>query len=146
MQPAWPPGVWYVDPEAIDGGIAAPDSQGIITAQHDIETAPTIFCCAKLSTGEVVEQIPADEMLHIKIGVDSNVERGVSILLRCCTRLVRSTNGSTPNSRPANCRPRLSSGEKCRARRHSWRNSRRALSPGQMHWGCAGNVIGPVES
>jgi len=77
-QPLWPPAVRYVDPEAIDGGASAPVSKGILTDPNDVETVRT-YLRRDLLTGEVVEEIPADELRHIKIGVDSNEKRGVTI-------------------------------------------------------------------
>jgi capsid protein len=77
-QPHWPPQVRYVDPEAIDGGTEFPDLQGILTDPHDVETVRA-YLRRDLLTGELAEEIPADELLHIRCGVDSNEKRGVSL-------------------------------------------------------------------
>jgi len=78
-QAAWPPAVRYVDPEAIDGGLEAPESQGILAEPDDVETVRA-YLLRDLLTGDVVEHIPPDEMLHIKIGCDANEKRGVTLL------------------------------------------------------------------
>lgn len=76
--PEWPPTVRYVDPEAIGPDAARPYSQGIVTDPDDVEAAWSYLRIDPV-TGELAEEIPADEVLHTRIGVDSNEKRGVTI-------------------------------------------------------------------
>jgi capsid protein len=88
-QPAWPPTVRYIDPEAIGGepramdepgasATGAIDAQGLLTHPDDVESVRG-YLRRDVVTGEVVEQIPPDELLHLKIGVDTNEKRGLTI-------------------------------------------------------------------
>jgi capsid protein len=77
---AWPPQLRYVDPEAIGPSADAPDTQGIVTEPHDVET-PLEYVRVDPSSSRVLERIPADQMLHTRLGVDSNQKRGVTIFL-----------------------------------------------------------------
>lgn len=77
-QPDWPPTVRYLDPEAI-GGSTPETADGILSDPEDVETVRS-YLRRHVVTGEVLEEIPAAEMLHIKVGVDSNEPRGLSIL------------------------------------------------------------------
>jgi capsid protein len=79
-QAAWPPAVRFVDPEIIGPTAAAPDSHGIVTAAGDVET-PVGYLRIDPATGELLEEIPAAELLHTKCGADSNQKRGVTIFL-----------------------------------------------------------------
>jgi len=72
-----PPTVRFVDPERIGSTNESPESQGILTARDDVET-PRFYLQIDPETGELVEEIPAEEMLHSRIGVDSNQKRGLS--------------------------------------------------------------------
>lgn len=78
-QPQWPPTVRYIDPEEIgptsDG---AADNQGVLTDAHDVETA-VAYQRIDPATGTPIEVIPAEELLHLKVGVDSNEPRGLTI-------------------------------------------------------------------
>ncbi len=74
----WPPHVRFVDPETITATAEAPDSQGIITAPHDVETPVEYLHLIAPGTNQV-ERIPTEEMLQTRIGVDSNEKRGISI-------------------------------------------------------------------
>lgn len=74
---AWPPAIRFVDPETIGASIDAPDSQGILTDPNDVET-PLVYLRSTPS-GQRVEEIPAEQMLQTRIGVDSNEKRGVSV-------------------------------------------------------------------
>jgi len=76
--PAWPPTVRYVDPETIGADAVQTDSQGVVTDPEDVETVWS-YLRIDPTTGELAEEIPADEILHTKIGVDSNEKRGVTI-------------------------------------------------------------------
>jgi capsid protein len=76
--PEWPPTVRYVDPETIGADQERNDSQGLITDPDDVETVWS-YLRVDPATGELAEEIPAGEMLHTKIGVDSNEKRGVTI-------------------------------------------------------------------
>jgi capsid protein len=76
--PEWPPQVRYVDPETIGPDAARPDSQGLVADPDDVETVWS-YLRIDPATGELAEEIPAEEILHTKIGVDSNEKRGVTI-------------------------------------------------------------------
>ncbi len=76
--PEWPPTVRYIDPETIGPDAGRPDCRGIVTDPEDVET-PWSYLRIDPTTGELAEEIPADEVLHTKIGVDSNEKRGVTI-------------------------------------------------------------------
>ena len=75
---AWPPTVRFIDPEQIGATTDQPDSEGIITQRHDVET-PLYYLQIELGSGELLEQIPAVEMFHTRINVDSNQKRGESL-------------------------------------------------------------------
>lgn len=75
--PDWPPALRFVDPECIGPAADAPASAGILTASGDVETPVTYLRLD--DAGQVSERIPADQMLHTRLGVDSNQKRGVSI-------------------------------------------------------------------
>lgn len=78
-QPTWPPVVRFIDPEAIGSTPDAPDSQGILTDRHDVET-PVAYLRIDPTEGRLIEQIDADEVLHTRVGVDSNEKRGMTVL------------------------------------------------------------------
>ncbi|MEZ6049562.1 MAG: phage portal protein [Planctomycetaceae bacterium] len=75
---AWPPTVRFIDPEQIGATIDQPDSEGIITQRHDVET-PLYYLQVEPGSGELLEQIPAAEVFHTRINVDSNQKRGESL-------------------------------------------------------------------
>lgn len=72
----WPPTVRFIDPERIVPSADDPDSQGIQTLPGDVEQ-PVAYLHS--IGNQKIEAIPADEILHVRIGVDSNEKRGVSI-------------------------------------------------------------------
>lgn len=72
------PTVRFVDPERIGATREMPESQGILTDEDDVET-PLVYLQLDPETGELAAEIPADEMLHSRIGVDSNQKRGLSL-------------------------------------------------------------------
>ncbi|MEZ5944457.1 MAG: phage portal protein [Planctomycetaceae bacterium] len=74
----WPPAVRFVDPELIGPTPLYPDSQGIVTREHDVET-PLEYLKVNPQRAILDEAIPADEMCHTRIGVDSNEKRGMTI-------------------------------------------------------------------
>lgn len=74
----WPPAVRYIDPETIGPDAERPDSQGLVTDPDDVETVLS-YLRIDPATGDLAEEIPADEVLHTKIGVDSNEKRGITI-------------------------------------------------------------------
>ncbi|MCH7688408.1 MAG: phage portal protein [Planctomycetes bacterium] len=74
----WPPAVRFVDPETIGPTSDHPDSHGILTDPDDVET-PISYLRIDLASGELKEEIPAEEIIHTKIGVDSNQKRGLTI-------------------------------------------------------------------
>lgn len=85
---SWPPDVRFVDPETIGPTRDAADSQGIFTDADDVET-PRWYLRIDPQSGELAEQIDADEILHTRIGVDSNQKRGVTILAPVIEQLER---------------------------------------------------------
>jgi len=87
-QPDWPPTVRFIDPETIGPTTDQPDSQGILTAPEDVET-PLAYLRLDPASGQLAEQIPASEILHTRIGVDSNQKRGVTIFAPLAAALDR---------------------------------------------------------
>lgn len=75
----WPPVVRFLDPEEIGACRAFPGSQGILNDPDDTEL-PTEYLRIDPLKGDLVERIPADEILHTRHGVDSNEKRGVTML------------------------------------------------------------------
>lgn len=71
------PAVRFVDPELIAATTGHPDSHGILTDERDVET-PTAYLLIDPATGRLRERIPAEQMLHTRINVDSNQKRGVT--------------------------------------------------------------------
>lgn len=76
--PGHTPTVRFVDPERIGPTRETPESQGILTEEDDVET-PLSYLQLDPETGELAEEIAADDMLHSRIGVDSNQKRGLSL-------------------------------------------------------------------
>ncbi|MCA9039668.1 MAG: phage portal protein [Planctomycetaceae bacterium] len=74
----WPPTVRFIDPEQIGATVDQPDSEGIITQRNDVET-PLYYLQIEPGSGELLEQIPAAEIFHTRINVDSNQKRGESL-------------------------------------------------------------------
>ena len=87
-QAQWPPTVRFMDPETIGPTTDEPDSQGILTAADDVET-PITYLRIDPAAGELLEQIPAAEVFHTRIGVDSNEKRGVSLFVSFADVLAR---------------------------------------------------------
>jgi len=77
-QTAWPPVIRYVDPEMIAATHDQPECQGLLTEPQDVESI-VAYLHVDTITGELLESIPATDMLHLKINADSNERRGVSI-------------------------------------------------------------------
>lgn len=75
----WPPQVRFVDPEQIGATADQPDSQGIVTSPTDVEQVIS-YLLLDGNGMQLQEEVSADEILHTKIGVDSNEKRGVSYL------------------------------------------------------------------
>src|SRR5436190_5766104 len=75
--PIWPPVVRFIDPETIGETPQYPGSQGILTHADDVET-PVAYLRV-LEEGRLAELIDAEDILHTRIGVDSNQKRGVTI-------------------------------------------------------------------
>lgn len=73
-----PPAVRFIDPEAIGPTADFPESQGIVTAPDDVEQ-PTAYLRIDPASCSLVEEIAPAEMLHVKLGVDSNQKRGMTI-------------------------------------------------------------------
>src|SRR5690606_19037636 len=74
----WPPTVRFIDPERIVPDVNDPESQGIPTVQGDVEH-PVAYLHS-VGTREL-EAIPAADLLHLRIGVESHENRGVSIVV-----------------------------------------------------------------
>ena len=87
-QTSWPPQVRFIDPEWIGATIEDPDSQGIETEPGDVES-PRFYLKIDPNTGLLVERIPADEILHSRIGVDSNEKRGISFFVSMLSSLTQ---------------------------------------------------------
>jgi capsid protein len=85
-QPVWPPRVHFVDPEqvAADPATGLP-TEGIATDSENVEM-PLAYHLQHENRTEVVA---AERMLHVKIGVDGNVKRGVTLLLPVLDALKR---------------------------------------------------------
>lgn len=77
-QAEWPPTVRFIDPEVIAATEDSPGTQGIVTDPHDVEMAVR-YLRIDLENRELLEEIPAGDVIHTRIGVDSNQKRGVSI-------------------------------------------------------------------
>ncbi|MFG0332704.1 MAG: phage portal protein [Maioricimonas sp. JB049] len=76
--PQWPPGVRFIDPEAIGPTPEHPDSLGILTARDDVET-PVAYLLIEPGSGRLRERLDASVVLHARVGVDSNQKRGLTI-------------------------------------------------------------------
>ncbi|MFV0445377.1 MAG: phage portal protein [Planctomycetaceae bacterium] len=74
----WPPAVRFVDPERIGPTADDPETAGILTAEGDVES-PVSYLLLNLETARLQQEVPAEEMLHTRVGVDSNQKRGVTI-------------------------------------------------------------------
>jgi len=76
----WPGKLRFVDPELVDtpAGADAP-AGGIETDPGDVES-PRWYCVLAEPAGALQAKVPAERMLHTKIGVDGNVKRGLSVL------------------------------------------------------------------
>lgn len=74
----WPPAVRFIDPERIVASVDQLETQGIITAPGDVEQ-PVAYLKGEPGPGNRLEEIPAEEVLQTRFGVDSNEKRGVSI-------------------------------------------------------------------
>ena len=76
----WPPPVRFIDPETVAASTEEPDSQGILTDPLDVET-PIAYLRRDASDNQHLERIDALEILHTRVGVDSNQKRGVTVFL-----------------------------------------------------------------
>lgn len=76
--PRWPPDLRFIDPERIGPPREFPDSQGILTAADDVET-PLWYLRVEAGSDRLAERIAAEDVLHTRVGVDSNQKRGVTI-------------------------------------------------------------------
>jgi hypothetical protein len=76
--PTWPPTLRFLDPEHIGPTADQPDSQGILTDPLDVESPHTYFRINPQS-GDLLERLPAEHILHTRLGVDSNQKRGLSL-------------------------------------------------------------------
>jgi len=75
----WPPQVRFVDPERIGSDPAdGPETDGIETLPQDVET-PIAYRLLDPQSSRLAERVPAEEMLHTRVGADSNQKRGLTI-------------------------------------------------------------------
>src|SRR5690606_28172048 len=74
---SWPPDLRFLDPETIAPTREHPASQGILTDPDDVERP---LWCLRVEPGSdrLREQIDAADILHTRVGVDSNQKRGVT--------------------------------------------------------------------
>jgi capsid protein len=93
-QAEWPPRIHFIDPEQVrpDPRTGLPTA-GIETMPDNVEMPLAYYLVhgedAAGRTGETVERVEAELILHAKIGVDSNVKRGVTLLLPVLDALKR---------------------------------------------------------
>jgi capsid protein len=78
-QPAWPPTVRYIDPEGIGPVADVPSIEGLVTDPEDVESVRS-YLHIDPGTATLLAEIPAEQMLHLRHGVDSNEPRGTSML------------------------------------------------------------------
>ena len=71
------PTVRFLDPETIGDTTEHAGTQGILTAAQDVETR-LAYLRIEPSSGELLERIPAGEVLHCRINADSNQKRGLT--------------------------------------------------------------------
>lgn len=76
--PTWPPTVRFLDPEHVGPTTDHPNSQGILTEPEDVET-PIAYLRINPQSGELLEHIPASDLLHTRINADSNQKRGTTL-------------------------------------------------------------------
>lgn len=69
--------VRFIDPEQIGEPPEHTGTQGIVTEPGDVET-PLLYLVIDPIDGSLRFEIPADELLHTRRGVDSNEKRGVT--------------------------------------------------------------------
>lgn len=74
----FPGHVRFIDPEEIGPDRSDPASEGILTQPNDVES-PVAYLRVPPGQSDPVESIPANQMLHTRINVDSNQKRGVSL-------------------------------------------------------------------
>ncbi len=86
-QPAWPPRVHFVDPERIAADpVTGLPAEGIATEANNVEV-PTLYRVQLDDDRQ--DMVPAERMLHCKIGVDANVKRGQSLFVPVLDALVK---------------------------------------------------------
>ena len=73
------PAARFVEPEEVGPTREEPDGLGVLTDPADAVT-PVAYLRIDPDTGELVETVPASEVLHIKAGADDAELRGVSVL------------------------------------------------------------------
>ncbi len=78
----------FIDPEWIDAPVEEPESEGIETEAGDVES-PRYYLRIDPSSGELLERIPAEEIVHTKYGSDSNEKRGRSFFVSILDPLER---------------------------------------------------------
>ena len=73
------PAARFVEPEEVGPTREALDGLGVLTDPADAVT-PVAYLRIDPDTGELIETVPASEVLHIKAGADDAELRGVSVL------------------------------------------------------------------
>jgi capsid protein len=71
------PTVRFLDPETIGDTSEHPGTQGIITSKEDVEHR-LAYLRIDPTSGELLERIPAEAVLHARINADSNQKRGLT--------------------------------------------------------------------
>ena len=71
------PTVRFLDPETIGDTAEHKGTQGILTLANDVEH-PIAYLRIDPAAGELLERIPAEEVLHTRINADSNQKRGLT--------------------------------------------------------------------
>ena len=80
----------FVEPSEIKPGVGGKPTHGIETDPDDVEEVVSYHREYVQSDNVAMkEDIPADEMLHLKIRVDSNVKRGISFLVGIAEYIVK---------------------------------------------------------
>lgn len=70
--------VRFIDPEAIAPLPHTPEDEGIVTLPGDVESVVAYHHVDPL-TGQWQGDLPAEEVIHTRIGIDSNERRGISL-------------------------------------------------------------------
>ncbi|MCA8987530.1 MAG: phage portal protein [Planctomycetaceae bacterium] len=77
-QATWPPEIRFVDPERVRGIAGDVDDDGVVSELDDVEKVLGYRVYHRDGGDDLFEVVPADRMLHVKYGVDTNERRGMS--------------------------------------------------------------------